>query len=262
MSKGILSPWHVVLLRPYSQSAPLAHTLSEQGAKITLFPTLNIVPVDVPDLVPYWHTHMDEVKGCIFLSANAVDHLPPFALERLKRGQQLSTGPQVIAMGPGTGRALQQKGIYQQVIAPAGSTSESVADFILRESPNSKGPYWIVAGQGGRDHLLKVFQDKHVVCRKFPVYRRQAVLEPRVPVEQLALLDPHTVVVATSGDILEHFLTLCQPYVPLKEILGVKLIVMSERLSDIARSKGFAHIWRASSLESDALIGVLTCLKE
>lgn len=120
-----------LITRPRVQAAPFVKLLQQQGAETICIPTIEIVPPE--DLAPLDQA-LQELSGFDSLILTSVNGVAAF-FERLA-AQQLDlrslAGVQLIAVGPKTAQALEQRGLRPDLI-PARYQAEGLVEELLEQ---------------------------------------------------------------------------------------------------------------------------------
>jgi len=188
----------VVLTRPVRQSERLARLIREAGGEPILFPALAIEPPLDTAPVKTLLARVVEFDIVVFISPNAVEQA--FHLAE----QPLPAGPQIAAIGEGTGSALRERGVAD-VLTPkgAGDTEALLAQPQLSQLSGAR--VLIVRGEGGRELLAEQLRARGAQVTYAECYRRT-----RPPAHATQLLDRWDrgevhAVSAMSGETLNNF---------------------------------------------------------
>jgi uroporphyrinogen III methyltransferase/synthase len=151
----------VAVTRARAQASPLAARLRELGAAVVEAPAIRIEPLDarLPDVSAY-----DLV--CV-TSPNGAERL----LELARDARDLA-GVTVAAIGPGTARALRDRGIEPDVV-PERAVAEGLVEA-LRDVPVRRA--LIARGAEGRDVLPDALRDRGAEVDVLALY--ETVAEP------------------------------------------------------------------------------------
>jgi uroporphyrinogen-III synthase len=111
----------VLLTRPKAQAGPLMQQLEAAGARVHCLPVLELSAFEGPGLAAALSEY-SQAALALFVSANAVQ----FGLAALARQGIALSGPQLVAVGQATARALEAAGGGPVLTAGAGSDSEAL----------------------------------------------------------------------------------------------------------------------------------------
>lgn len=116
----------VVVTRPREQAGEFSALLEAEGADVVEFPTIRIVPVEDDDRLRRAAREAPGYDWLVFTSRNGVRHFfDALAAEGL--GPDHLSGPRICAIGPGTGEALEERGVGTDLI-PDDYIAEGVVD--------------------------------------------------------------------------------------------------------------------------------------
>lgn len=179
-TRGPLSGICVLVTRPERQSDTLCRLIRAEGGLAEPLPTIAIEGLeDAPARIAALGrlAHFD---AAVFVSANAVAQAWPH-LEPVRTAGTTS----MIAVGPGTARALRERGVDQVRIPDDGADSEAILRLPELLSPAGKRVV-IFAGVGGRTHLPDTLRSRGADVAVVEIYRRTV---PRaVPESALRLI--------------------------------------------------------------------------
>lgn len=223
----------VILTRPQHQCQALIAMLEARGADARCLPVIEIELAADPAPAMEALENLARFDLAVFTSANAVRA----ALSLKPDLASTAATPAVAAVGPATGRALREAGI-PVAITPA---NEFSSEGLLRH-PGLKASavrgqrVLIVKGEGGRGLLAEALTSAGALVAPVNVYRRS---RPEVRISQLLGEPPgeFDLIVLTSGTAVEHLLAMASAE-ERQQILGMTMVVSSERIARIAREHG------------------------
>jgi uroporphyrinogen-III synthase len=167
MSAGPLSGRGIVVTRPREHAPALAERIRMAGGDPILFPTIEILPPEDPGAVSNLIASLDGFQLAIFVSPTAA--IRGHGLVSASRNWP--EGLRVAALGVGTARALEERGIHA-AIAPAGE-ADSEALAALPELQNLQGRSIVIfRGQGGREWLRTRLEARGARVEYAECYRR------------------------------------------------------------------------------------------
>ncbi|MBN1382991.1 MAG: uroporphyrinogen-III C-methyltransferase [Deltaproteobacteria bacterium] len=105
----------IVITRPGDQAGPFAALLREQGARVILFPTIRIVPVEDQRGMDKAIAGIEAYHWIIFTSANGVRHFFQ-RIKELKRDIRDLKSIRICAIGPATAEMIEALGIRVDVV--------------------------------------------------------------------------------------------------------------------------------------------------
>jgi len=227
----------VLITRPEAQATILLEKLTVLGAKVVSMPVIEIVPIAPED---WSDVTMAEQNMLIFVSRNAVLSFVAGFEERLPDNIKY------VAVGAATARCLLASGMSVDIQAPAPAGSESL--LALPEMQNMAGKQiLIVRGETGRELLADTLIARGATISYLEVYRRCLPTYNETGVST-ALLADWLVVTSVAG--LQN---LCQ----IVNNEGIKLkmlLVVSERIKQVAVELGFQHIFVSDDVSDAAVV--------
>jgi uroporphyrinogen-III synthase len=239
MTGSSLAGVRVLVTRPAHQAENLCRLIEAEGGTAVRLPLLTIEP----------GAHAAEARRLlaaprelwIFTSANAVRHALPLIAG--------DWPPRLAAVGPATGAALAAAG--QDAAQPlAGASSEALLE--LPELQQVAGRLiLVVTGEGGLRVLEQGLAARGALVERAEVYRRVPL--PYPPEAVAAALRRSDVIVATSGESLEHLVRLA-PEASRAALLKKPLVVPAARVVEKARELGFSQPPRVAEPMSDAAL--------
>lgn len=211
----------IVITRPQHQAEKLRLLLEAAGAKIVLFPLLEIQLPDKIALVERQFTSIEDYDLAIFTSANAVSYslkwLDKSKLETIK----------IAAIGKKTAKLLEVNRIHVDYFPPQGFNSEMFLAMPEIQSYKTGKRIVILRGQNGREFLKTGLEKQGARVEYFDVYKRTY---PQKNLQQLAQYDKKNqldMILITSGTSLMNLFKFSSDNTWLKR---ANLLVGSERI--------------------------------
>ena len=224
--------WYVISLRPRGEHTALRRAAARCGAGlIALSPwALRIRDDDAT------RDALDQA-----LAAPTVVVTSPAAVRAAARLQPLHARPGQawFAVGAGSAAALRRAGIAE-VFAPTRMDSEGLLDLpgLQRIEGSTLG---LLSAPGGRGALVPALQARGARVLRADVYERVPVApSPRAVAALRTLLAP-AVLALSSGEALQRVLA-GLPADAVAQLRAATVVAASERLADLARGHGFAHV--------------------
>ncbi len=225
----------VVVTRPAHQAGHLVALLEGAGARVFRFPAIAIVPPRDQERLEAVLNRLGDFHLAVFVSVNAVD----WGERYLEVVGGLPPGLRLAAVGRGTARALREHGLSVE-LAPAEryDTEALLALPALQEAEVSGQHVLIFRGEGGRELLADTLHARGAHVEYAEVYRRvRPVVDPGKLLEPLARGEVDVIIV-TSGESLRNLLDMVGEAAR-QWLYHTPLLVVSQRLADLARSMGF-----------------------
>lgn len=244
----------VLVTRPRAQSAVLARLIGEAGGEAILFPAIEIA--DPADAGPARALlgRLESFDWAIFISANAAE-----------RGLALLGRPwpgqvRAAAVGAGTRRLLNERGVHE-VIAPEGrSDSEALLALPAFEAIRGRRVA-IIRGEGGREVLRDALQARGASVEYAECYRR---LRPHaVPgslLSEWARGGVHAVTV-NSAEALSNLLAMAGE-AGASLVRSAPLFVPHPRVAEEAKGLGLARVVVAGPGDGEMLQALVAYFAE
>jgi len=200
---GPLAGLGVALTRPRPQCEALAAALEAEGARVFIFPALDIVPVALPDASREALRSLPRAALAIFVSANAAEH----GLAAAGGGGPWPPSVTVAGIGEATAAALRRAGIANVVAPAAGFDSESLLACPELQSVGGKR-ILIFRGVGGREHLRDTLESRGASVAYVECYRRERPATDPAPLRAALARGEIGAVHAMSAETVDNFLAL------------------------------------------------------
>ncbi len=230
---------HVLVTRPLPQQQDLVAAIEAASGHVLQLPLLDIKGLTTPDepvgLIGKIQ-NLDNYRILIFVSTNAVRH-GVYWIEQY--WPQFPAGVQLVAIGPGTARALSAALGQHAIHSDAGTTSEDLLQLPVFTDVRDMR-IGIVRGRGGRELLAQTLQDRGAVVDYLEVYERQ--LAPYVAQDFGRQLQTHAINVFTvsSGESMLYLAQLLRDNKAQMSL--IPLLVPSQRVAEQASTAGFKRV--------------------
>ena len=247
-----LEGWGVLVTRPTGRHSGLCERIHAAGGHPVHLPGVEIEALAGADPGQALN-RLGAGDWAIFVSPAAVQHMSA-ALGSIPEGVRLAT------VGETTADALIDAGCRGVLTPSAHGGTEALLSALPRWAVAGHRVL-IVRGQGGRERLARELRKAGASVSYLEVYRRRR--PGSAPAEALEALDAGQVhmLVASSGEILDNMLELLGGQ-RRKTVLGLPLVVPSERLVDRARAAGFTGPVVAAAPSDDAVVNTLLQLRD
>ena len=240
--------WTLLSLRPRGQHAPLRRLATAAGGRLLALSPWAIVPRTTAAT----RQQLAAALACpqvLFTSPAAVQ-----AANALLPLAGIDPPPAWLAVGEGSAHALRQAGLAQ-VQAPRQMDSEGLLALPALQALAGR-TVGLVTAPGGRGLLADALVARGANLLRANVYTRVADTITAASWQRLstALARPaRTLLALSSGEALQ--LLLAQVPANLADALReARVVAASERLAQLARDAGFAHVSTASSARPAALV--------
>jgi uroporphyrinogen-III synthase len=232
----------ILVTRPKKQAIAITKVLVEKGAEIVLMPMIEIVSVSDKVLDEKIIVEQDMI---IFVSRNAVTHFKAGIMFKL------SSRTRLVAIGSATARCMEEKGLRVDMIGPTPAGSESL--LALPEMQTVVGlKVMIIRGESGRELLADTLKMRGANIRYLELYKRCL---PNYKAEEITRAQMVDTIIVTSVTGLENLCHLISNHM----IKHKLLIVVSERIKQVAIKLGFQHIAVTDDVSNTA---ILDCVVE
>jgi len=232
----------ILVTRPKKQAIAITKVLVEKGAEIVLMPMIEIVSVSDKVLDEKIIVEQDMI---IFVSRNAVTHFKAGIMFKL------SSRTRLVAIGSATARCMEEKGLRVDMIGPTPAGSESL--LALPEMQTVVGlKIMIIRGESGRELLADTLKMRGANIRYLELYKRCL---PNYKAEEITRAQMADTIIVTSVTGLENLCHLISNHM----IKHKLLIVVSERVKQVAIKLGFQHIAVTDDVSNNA---ILECVVE
>ncbi len=203
---GPLAGLGVVVTRPRAQCEPLVAALEAQGARVLVFPALDIVPVALSDASRAALAGLPGAAFALFVSANAVEH----GLAAARAAGPWPPSVTVAGIGEATAAQLRAAG-FPDVVSPAtGFDSESL--LACGELQAVAGRRIVIfRGMGGREQLRATLLARGAAVDYVECYRRERPATPPGALRDALARGQVDAVHAMSAETVDNFLALAGP---------------------------------------------------
>lgn len=241
----------ILVTRPLDQAQNLCNLITDAGGIALRCSTLEIVE-NQPD--PLAVQAAAQSDWLIFTSSNAVN----FAIRAFNGKMPVKNGLQIAAIGLATAQALQSAGWPVACVPLREFNSEGLLAEPALQAVEGLSCV-IVRGVGGREKLAELLSARGAKVAYLEVYRR---VKPETELSELSHFltnDQLDIVTITSGEALQNLMAMVTE--PLSAMLKtLPLIVVSDRIRQIAEQMGFKRIAVCKQTTDAAILESLTTL--
>ncbi len=165
---GPLSGLGVVLTRPRAQCEAIAAALEANGARVLIFPALDIVAVELSPASRATLESLPLASLAIFVSANAAEH----GVAAARAAGPWPAGVAVAGIGEATAERLRNLGFAHAISPATGFDSDSL--LACPELRAVKGRRIVIfRGVGGRERLRTALEERGATVGYVECYRRE-----------------------------------------------------------------------------------------
>lgn len=236
----------VLVTRPAHQAGELAARIEAAGGCALRFPLLAIEPL--AGALENCLARIAQTDFLLFVSANAVDHLLPALLS----AHPLPCGLQLGAVGRPTAARIAHYGCPVALCPAHRFDSEGLLELPALQAVEGRRVL-IARGEGGREMLAETLRARGARVDYLEVYRRVC---PQVNLAEhpWAERGEVDVILLTSPESLENLLAILREPPWLKD---KTLLVIGERLKQLAEEQGFSRVLAAAEMSDAGLFKTL-----
>lgn len=242
----LLSGKNILITRPLGRETHLCNLIELAGGSIIHYPVLKIqAPSDlkIKQLITL-RGQLHKFSIAIFVSPTAVEECKTYF-------PALPEHLQIASIGSKTTQALALQNIQADIEAPQHNTESLLLSPDL-QTPALKGKRVLIfRGYGGRALLGDTLARRGAQVRYVEIYHREISPLPPLSEEQTSALDAVT---TSSSEGLNNLITLMDDP---SLLIGIPLIVPSERAATLARQHGFKTIIAAENATDEATLASL-----
>lgn len=243
----------ILVTRPAHQSENMCRLIEQQGWQAIRFPVLEIQARVLSAEDRQRIQEIEQYQQVIFVSVNAINFALPLISGKMESLQKTSC----IAVGKASYQALQAQGIQHVLVPQQGFNSEAI--LAMPEMQDMQGQSClIVRGVGGRDFLADNLRERGARVDYLEVYKRV------IPVaDNSGLIGEYlrhkalAAILIYSGDALRNLLQMLAKEDIKKNLLNTPLLVISQRVQELAKKIGFKNIIIADQASDAAMINAL-----
>lgn len=243
----------ILVTRPAHQAEKLCHLIKANNGEPICLPTIEIMPLSLEKFeVEQALTNTDWL---IFTSANAVRCYCSL-LDDVKM-QELKT-KSCFTIGQATAKALISQGLNVDLTPSDGYNSEALLDLLALHDVSQKD-ILIVRGENGRETLSEILKKRGAKVSYQNVYKREIPKIDCTEISQLIAQKQLNFITITSGEAVENLVKML-PKMQHDLLKKIPLIVVSERIRNIAKDLGFENIALAQMPSDDAILKTITTI--
>jgi uroporphyrinogen-III synthase len=242
----------VLVTRPAHQAENLSRLIQARGGEAVRFPVLDIVARDNIDEIQDALKNLGKFQWVVFISPNAVN----FALKANNGKIDRLKAVRFAAVGRATAQALEAAGLTVDAVPEQGYTSEAL--LAMPQIQQIKGQSClIVRGKGGREELANTLRSRGADVQYLEVYKRTIPSIDNSQVVQLLTQHRLDVITVTSGEALQNLLIMLGEENH-RLLLPIPLVVVSDRIGQLAAGMGFKRIAVTESPADTAILETVT----
>ena len=238
----------ILLTRPQHQLENLANLISTEAGDVVLFPTIEIESISVTSVAKNSFDNIQEYSHIIFIRRNAVKYAFASKLIDTDKLKKLH----VIAVGVGTAEELAKHGLSDVVHTGVQANSEVLLEQPQLNSTAIKDAnILIVRGTGGRELPAQHLSQRGAKLNYAEVYQRSLPVYGNKFLKDIWDNNCYAAAIVTSNDGLKNLIQLTPDEYRLN-LFNTPLILMSERLLELAKQYGFVSRLHVTETQTDA----------
>lgn len=241
----------ILVTRPFHQADKICHQIEHENGIAVRFPTLEIVTNENCSEKAKILANLSGFDWVVFISANAVN----FALIANDGKIQTFKPTKIAAIGQATANALELVGI-QVDLKPAYDYNSEALLALPQMQLQIGQRCLIVRGEGGREELADDLRKKGVIVEYLEVYKRIIPNIDTSPVISMLENNQLDFVTITSGEALKNLLCMIGNKHH-QQLFAIPVIVMSNRIRDIAIGMGFHRVSTANNPSDSAILDTI-----
>jgi uroporphyrinogen-III synthase len=226
----------IVITRPLEQGRSLAALIEREGGRAIAFPVIDILDVTDRSQLHAVIDRLEHFDAAIFISPNAVTK----AMEAISARRAFPQDLRVAAIGAGSARELERRGVGQVIVPKARYDSEALLDLPELEDVAGKRIV-IFRGDGGRPLLGDTLKARGASVEYVECYRRVKPTADVTPLLAAWARGEVDGVVATSSEGLRNLHAMLGDG-GRSALAATPLFVPHPRIAQTARELGLAHV--------------------
>ena len=231
----------IVITRPLEQGRALAALIEREGGRAIAFPVIDILDVVDASKLNALIDRLDAFDAAIFISPNAVTK----AMQAITARRTFPKDLRVAAIGAGSARELERRGVRQVIVPKARYDSEALLDLPELEDVAGKRIV-IFRGDGGRPLVGDTLTARGATVEYAECYRRVKPTADVTPLLDAWARGEIDGVVATSSEGLRNLHEMLGD-AGRSALAGTPLFVPHPRIAQTARELGLTHIVTTAS---------------
>lgn len=272
-SDARLAGLRVLVTRPEASQQELVDAIRSAGGEAVARPMLRILPLSDDRAIAKARATtqaLDNFDLLIFISRNAVIH----GCRLIDNyWPQFPIGPRLFAIGPSTAELLASQ--LDQPVLNSGSGMDSESLLALPAMSEVKGlKIAIFRGVGGRDVLAATLRERGAHVVYVECYLREPLTYPAADLEAVLQTAAVNTIVVNSLQTLNALLACgkddlrvqtfsgdrgkqAQTSSLLQKIVGIPLVVPSQRIAKAARENGIQSVFLSTGADTKSILSAL-----
>jgi len=242
----------ILITRPAQQAEKLCELIAQQGWQAIRFPVIEIQARQLSVQDNMRVQGIESYQYVFFVSVNAVNFAHKVFNGRIECLQKVSC----VAVGNATHTALVAHGIKSVLVPVEGFNSEAVLAMPELQALINQSCL-IIRGEGGRELLADSLRYRGATVDYLEVYKRVLPKCDCRLVEEYIHNKQLTAIFIYSGDALKNLVQLLAKEKISNDMLKITLVVISQRVKELAQKIGFKNIIIAKEASDTAMIYAL-----
>ncbi|MDD6212947.1 MAG: uroporphyrinogen-III C-methyltransferase [Clostridiales bacterium] len=253
LEKKELFGCRVIITRPQGRSSQLTDRLRDRGAQVIEIPSIRTVALEDQKKLESALDRLSEYQWIAFTSPAGV---PVFmdVLKKKRKDVRSLSGCRIAALGSGTAKALEQYGIFPDLV-PDTYDGEHLGRQIAAEASDGDHILLPRARLGGSEIVKEIEKNPTLVLDDIPIYdtlyEKTNVLDPA---EELRC-HPQTMAVFTSASTVRGFLAAAEGI----EKEKIKALCIGSKTAEAASQAGM-QVFVAKKATLDSLEELVCCV--
>ncbi len=241
-----LSHCNILVTRPATQAEKLCQLIEQHNGQAIRFPTLEIKPLDNV-IIRNRIQNLSQYDWLIFISTNAVN----FAVKANNGKIDDFNRSAIAAIGQSTANCLKTKNLRLDLTPEKKFNSEALLACPPFNHVEGQS-ILIIRGQQGRELLAETLRQRGAAVDYLEVYER---IIPEINEQKVAMFKQQDIDITsiTSVEALENLMQMLDSELTNK-LIGRPLIVISQRIKNIAETLGFKHVQVSSEPGDEAIV--------
>lgn len=241
----------VVVTRSLDVSSDLCRLLEEQGADVTLLPTIEIVPFEEQTALRAAIDHISAYSWLLFSSTHAVDVFFR-ELDAAGKDSRHLAPCRIAAVGPATERSLKARGIRTDFV-PLKHTGKSMAEEMVQRFPSMVGTKVLLpTSKIARPEVLTALQEHGIGCEQLAVYDNIPLSHDADRLREL--LVPGGWITFCSSSAVDHLMLLLEQHGLRTLLKAMKTAAIGEVTAATLRRHGITPATVAATATMPSLV--------
>ncbi len=241
----------VVVTRPRDRADSLIRRLTDEGARVEHFPTIEITPPQNPLSAEDVQAVLEQCDIAIFISRNAAS----YGLPIVRAAGGWPDGVRIAAVGSGTASELATLGTKTDFVPGTGASSEALLDALASEEVAGRNIV-IFRGNGGRELLAESLRARGAHVTYLECYHRGLPDSDARVLSELWAGGGIDAVIATSSEGLSNLNKLVKES-DRPRLQASQVYVVSRAMVELCSDLGYNKVVLMKSPRDDDVLAAL-----